>query len=80
MRLGSHPVQNAVAVTPSDSADLPDGPCRALYVGTTGNISLIPSGGGSAVTFTAVAVGVLPVAAKRVRSTSTTASNILALY
>jgi hypothetical protein len=73
------PAAHAVAVTASDSADLPGGVCRALYVGTTGNISL-DVGNGQTVLFTAVPVGILPVNVKRVRSTSTTASNIVALY
>lgn len=80
MQFATHTAQNAVAVTPDNSTDLPGGPCRALYVGTTGDISLIPAGGSSAVTFAAVAVGILPVAVKRVRATSTTATNIVALY
>jgi hypothetical protein len=75
----SDPAENALAVTPSDSADLTGAPCRALYVGTGGNISLIV--GGNTLTFTAVPSGsILPVRASRVRSTSTTASNIIALY
>ena len=72
---------NAVAVTLSDSTDLP---CtRALYVGTGGNVAVMMGDGNnpSAVTFSNVGTGViLPIQVVRVMSTNTTASNILALY
>ena len=77
---GNQSAQNAAAVSLSDTVDLPGGVCRALYVGTAGDIALIPAGGSSSVTFTAVPVGILPVAVKRVLSTATTASHIVALY
>jgi len=76
-RLISSP--KAVAVTPSDSTNL-SFDARALYVGTGGNVVVVfPDN--STVTFTNVQSGsILPVIAKRVNSTSTTASNIVALY
>ncbi len=71
---------DAKAVTPADGTDLPDGPCLALYVGGAGNISLVTTGG-TTLTLTGLLVGhVYRVAATRVRSTSTTATNIVALY
>lgn len=73
------PAQHAVAVTPSDSTDLTT-PCRALYVGVTGDVVLDTVGGETSVTFKAVPVGILPVRTQRVRSTLTTATNIVALY
>jgi hypothetical protein len=72
------PATVAIAVTPSDSTNFTSGACRALYVGTTGNITAIV--GGVAVLFTAVPVGLLPVSCTRVNSTATTASTIVALY
>jgi len=70
--------QNAFAVTPSDSVDLP-APARALYIGGSGNIKINDSGNG-AVTFVGVAAGsILPVMARRVYATGTTATNIVAL-
>lgn len=73
------PAEWAAAVTPSDSVDLPQ-ICRGLYVGVSGNISLdMPDG--ATVLFSNVAAGiVLPIRAKRVRSTSTTATGIVAVY
>lgn len=74
------PAVGAAAVTPSDSTDLPR-IARALYVGVSGNISVICEDGGTAVTFTGLSAGqILPVRVKRVRSTSTTATSIVALY
>lgn len=67
----------AVAVTPSDSTVFPV--CRALYVGGTGDIRLrLPDG--QTITFIAVPVGIFPIQADMVLSTSTTATNMIALY
>jgi len=71
------PAVNAVSVTPSDSTDL-DPPARALYIGGTGDIKVDTINGDTA-TFTAHPVGYMPVEVKRVHSTGTTASSILAL-
>lgn len=71
--------RNGVAITAHDSTNFE--PCRAIYVGTGGNVVVVFADTGSAVTFTNVPSGaILPVAAKRVNSTSTTASNMVALY
>lgn len=76
-RLISSP--KAVSVTPSDSTNL-SFDARALYIGTGGNVVVVfPDN--STVTFSNVPTGsILPVIAKRVNSTSTTATNIVALY
>lgn len=73
------PIQNAAAVTPNDSTDLANF-ARALWVGGEGNVAL-DTVGGDTVTFTAVPAGtILPVRVARVRSTSTTATNIIAVW
>lgn len=79
------PYQRAVAVTPSDAADIAYSPAlqsglltRALYIGVTGDVSVVTSGGDT-VLFKAAPVGLLQVRAARVRATGTTATNILAL-
>jgi hypothetical protein len=73
----------AVAVTPSDATDfvnmglgrkLSDG----LYIGGAGVVAVVFEDG-TVVNFTAVAGQVLPVAARRVNSTNTTATLIVAL-
>lgn len=75
----SSPVQSAVAVTPNDNADLAT-VSRALYIGGAGNLAVILADDSSSVTFTGVLAGsILPIRAKRVLSTNTTATTILAL-
>jgi hypothetical protein len=69
------------AVTPANS-DLPNGIARALWVGGAGDVAIVAeSDGTTAVTIASVAAGtLLPVRAKRVNSTNTTATAIVALY
>lgn len=70
------------AITPADDTDLPTF-TRSIYVGGAGNISVIQAADQSAaaVVFTSVAAGsILPIRAARIRSTGTTATNIVALY
>lgn len=67
------------AVTPSDSVNLPAG-CRGIYVGGIGNVALVGSDN-VPITFTAVPVGTfMPCSAKRVNSTNTTATLMIALF
>lgn len=69
----------AIAVTPDNSTEFND-VCRALYIGVGGD-AVILLADGSAQTFKNLQSGqVLPVQARRVNSTNTTATNILALY
>ena len=74
------PAIGAVEVTPSDDTDLSNRDCRALYVGTTGNVK-VKLVTGENITFVNVPSGmILPVMVKRVFSTGTVASDIVALY
>lgn len=69
-----------VAVTASDSVDFTDGACEGIYVGGAGNVVVVFPGDNE-VTFNSVPAGtILPVRAIRVNSTSTTATNMVALY
>jgi hypothetical protein len=73
------PAHRAAAVTPSDSTDLATA-ARALYIGGAGDVALVTVGGDT-VTFSALPAGaILPVRVARVRSTNTTATNIIALW
>ena len=72
------PAFHAQAVTPSDSVDLPT-VARALYIGVTGNVTLVTVNN-ETVLFVAVPVGILPVMTRRVQSTGTAATNIVALW
>ena len=73
-----------VAITKSDTADFADPPapqkcCDAIYVGGAGVVVVVDEGGNTA-SFTAVAGGYLYTRARRVNSTNTTASLLVALY
>jgi len=72
------PFVRAVDVTPSDSTVIPA--TRGLWVGTTGNVSVVLLDG-TTVTLVAPALGVAhELRVVRVRSTGTTAGSIVALY
>ena len=76
---GTDPADNAAAVTPNDSVDLTN-IARALYIGTGGDVK-ITTAGGDTVTLNDVQGGsILPIRTKRVFSTGTTASNMVAIY
>lgn len=68
----------AESVTPHDTTNFANGHARALWVGTLGNVVAVMSDG-TAITFVNVQ-GLLPIQCMRVNSTSTTASNIVALF
>lgn len=73
------PALHAVAVVAHDSTDFATD-ARSIYVGVTGDVTLLTSGG-EVITFTAVPAGaILPIRTRRVNTTSTTASNMVALY
>lgn len=86
----SMPARFLIAVTPSDTKDVTDAtgdaaPCyaKALYVGTAGNLAVVPAastGAGTAVTLTGVTQGWIPIQVRRVMATNTTATNIVGLY
>ncbi len=83
MSIKTAPGEIAVAVTPSDTVDLPKGRSRGLYVGVTGNVAVHMSDDESStsVTFTGLVAGVVhPLSVKRVLSTATTATGIVAIY
>lgn len=75
------------AVTPSDSTNFSVTALgqsftrtRALFVGGAGNIVVVDEAG-TTCTFTGVVAGsVLPIVCKRVNSTNTTATNIVAMF
>jgi hypothetical protein len=67
-------------ITKSDSVDLPHGMCRAIYVGVSGHIAVQGEDGTSVTFYNAAAGSILALQAKRVLSTGTTATNLVALY
>jgi hypothetical protein len=70
-------------ITKSDTVNFPvglkGGLCDAIYVGGAGIVVAVMEDG-TAVSFTCVAGQVLPVKAKRVNSTTTAATLMVALY
>lgn len=73
------PASHAAAITPSDDADLTFA-TRAIYVGTTGDLTVILRDDTAPVTLKSAAVGYHPIQARRVMATDTTATNLVALY
>jgi hypothetical protein len=75
-------IKNAAACTPSDDTDLVN-PTRALYVGGTGDVTVIFVGGKDAdtVTLTDLAAGIWhPMQVRRILQTGTTATDIVVGY
>jgi hypothetical protein len=71
---------DARVVTPSDSAVLVNGPSRALYVGSSGNLTVRMGDGQNQILFSNVPAGIFPIQVDMVYATGTTAANIVALY
>lgn len=76
--MGVGTTDQAAVVTPSDDTDLSK-VTRGLYVGVSGDVNC--DIGGVTLVFTAMAAGIIhPIAVTRIRSTSTTATNMVAIY
>lgn len=74
------PAENYAAITKSDTDDFSGGPARGVFVGVTGDVVAVRLDD-TAITFKNVAAGtILPVICRRVNSTNTTATNMVALY
>lgn len=74
----SLPASDAFLVVPSDTVDFTR-TARGIYVGGAGNVTLVTAEG-TTVLFTAPPVGsVIPVMTRRVNSTATTATVLIAL-
>jgi hypothetical protein len=74
---GGQPYNYSLPITKSDAANFPL--CDAIYVGGAGVVVAVLESGAT-VAFTATAGQTLPIQAKRVNSTSTTATLMVALY
>ena len=73
-----NPAVGVAAVTPSDTTDMR--PARALWIGGAGSLVIVAADGSSATIAGIPAGSLLPIAAKRVNATGTTATAIVALY
>jgi len=75
------PIGKGRAVTPSDTATFTLGLTRGIWVGVGGNVSVTEADGTTTTTYIGVPSGyLLPVQCVRVRSTSTTATSMVAVY
>jgi len=73
------PYNTSEPIVKSDTVNFVRGPCDAIYVGGAGIVVVVwPNDRTEA--FTCVAGQILPVKAKRVNSTTTTATLMVALY
>jgi hypothetical protein len=79
MSVASFTSQMAVAITKHDTTNFPNGECSAIWVGGAGIVAAVFRDD-SVVQFTCVAGTVLPLQCKRVNSTNTTATLMVALY
>jgi len=75
----ANPAAGAIAVTPNDSTDLAS-QARALWIGTGGDVTVITVDGQTVLLANIPDGSLLPVRCTRVKSTGTTASDIVALY
>ena len=66
------------AITASDTTDLPEGPCSAIWINVAGDVHGISPEGDEG-TFT-VSAGSLGLGFKRIYSTGTTATGLYAIY
>ena len=75
----SAPARCGFAIAPSDATDL-TAETRAIYVGTGGDLTLVLASGDQ-VTLTGIGGGMLlPVRARRVKATGTSAAQLVGLY
>jgi hypothetical protein len=75
----SDPVLRLRAVTPSDTANLPNGDCRCLNCSATGTLTVIAAGDTAAVAITVVK-GWNPIQVSRVLASGSDSMTIVAGY
>lgn len=73
------PAYQYSAITPSDTVDESAGPFKAIYVGVAGNVAIVGLDNVAVTLVGATAGSILPLIGRRVNSTNTTASSLVAL-
>lgn len=78
----THTAFSIRVVSPHATNDLPDGPCRGLWVNDNGvvAVSVVAANDSAAVTVSVSGPGLIPIAGKAVRVSGTAAASIVALY
>lgn len=74
------PAWDLKTVSANDSTDLPAGPCRGIWVGTSGNVKITTLAGTAVVLKSLVAGMVHPIGATRIWAASLTAADVYAVY
>ena len=73
------PAEQCFPIAPSDNEDLPRA-TKAIYVGQSGDVTLVPVRGETEVTFRNLAAGtILDVRIRAIRATGTTATDLVGL-
>lgn len=75
----SAPAQHGFAITPNDATDL-TAETRGLWVGASGDLSLVLASGDEVTVAGAVGGTLLPLRVRRVKAAGTTASLLVGLY
>jgi hypothetical protein len=73
------PGSHHAAITPSDTVNMTNH-CRGIYVGVAGNIAILSVNDELETYIAASAGSVIPIQAKRVNLTDTTASSLIAMW
>jgi hypothetical protein len=73
------PARRGFAIAASDSADL-EAETRAIYVGGGGDIAMVLAAGDEIALIGVAGGSLLPVRARRVKATGTSASHLVGLY
>lgn len=74
----TNPARQLRAITPSDTENIPF-VAKGIFVGTGGTISILAVGDTEAVTLTVQDGAILPIRARRINATGTTATGLVAL-
>lgn len=75
-----HGFARGAVITPSDTVNFVE-PCEAIYVGAVGDVTVVLPGNQGNLLFSAVPAGTtIPIKAKRVNATGTTATGLRAFW
>lgn len=76
----NNPARKGFAITPHDTDELA-AVTRGVYVGVAGNVVAVLADDSAEVTFVGCQAGsILPICAKIIKNTNTTATNLIGLY